>query len=163
MEKPDSNSKKNDIYSIRKAENKDFKKILSLYKQLNPDVDFDSIDNMTLKSHWEEMKRQESFKIFILEKNKEILSVCTFIILNNISQGLRPNAILESFITDENHRGKGYGSKLLKYLLELAEEIGCHKVMLMVKPENNKAKKFYEKMGFNSKVRDGLSMILNTI
>jgi len=157
-----SNVEKEEI-TIEKAGDKDLKKIIELYKQLNTNVNFEKIDKIILDDLWSNIKRNRSINIFILKKNKDIIATCTLVIIYNIAQGGKPNALIESFITDAKHRNKGYGTMLLKYIIELAEDFGCHKIMLMVKLENNKAKSFYEKMGFNSGIRDSLSMIISPL
>ena len=44
--------------------------------------------------------------------------------------------------------GNGYGSIMMKHILQQIKEAGFNKVMLWVFEENNRARKFYEKHGF---------------
>lgn len=47
-----------------------------------------------------------------------------------------------------NNWGKGYGSKMMDYILRDIKNNGFTKVMLWVFKENNRARKFYENHGF---------------
>jgi len=55
--------------------------------------------------------------------------------------------IWDLFVTDE-HRNKGIGTKLLDEAITYSKSIGCDKTGLFVNIQNERAKKFYEKVGF---------------
>ncbi len=46
-------------------------------------------------------------------------------------------------------RGKGVGHRLLERLIELAREIGYHKMVLATFPTNNGGVRLYERLGFS--------------
>ena len=48
-------------------------------------------------------------------------------------------------IIDREYRGKGYGTKLIKYAVEEAEKRGAKRVTLLTDDTNESAIKFYEK------------------
>jgi ribosomal protein S18 acetylase RimI-like enzyme len=48
----------------------------------------------------------------------------------------------------ENYRGKGFGKKIINYLLEYAKNNNIKKIHLTVDKDNIIAKKLYEKNGF---------------
>jgi ribosomal-protein-alanine N-acetyltransferase len=53
-------------------------------------------------------------------------------------------------------RGKGYGKRLLQYVMERARRLGALKMTLEVRVSNHVAQSLYEKMGFvRSGVRKG--------
>ena len=49
--------------------------------------------------------------------------------------------------------GKGYGSKMMEKVLDDMKTAGYSKVMLWVFEENYRARKFYERHGFNTKMK----------
>ncbi len=55
---------------------------------------------------------------------------------------------LSNISVDENHRGKGVGTFILKYALKLANEKNARRVILDVSLDNIGARKLYEKTGF---------------
>ncbi|MHA1304466.1 MAG: ribosomal protein S18-alanine N-acetyltransferase [Candidatus Heimdallarchaeaceae archaeon] len=48
----------------------------------------------------------------------------------------------------EEHRGKGYGEKLLHFFIEEVKNLGFDKIRLEVRPDNEVAISLYEKCGF---------------
>jgi len=50
---------------------------------------------------------------------------------------------------DYNFQGKGYGKKALKAVVEeMQKEFGCQEILICFQPDNEPAKKLYEKFGF---------------
>ncbi len=61
---------------------------------------------------------------------------------------LRRQAVVEDMIVDEEHRGKGYGEKILKDLLSWAKKQGVEVVELTTNPKRVAANSLYQKIGF---------------
>ncbi len=55
---------------------------------------------------------------------------------------------VSSIITDEEHRKKGYGRKLMDYAKKLAEQRNCHAIVLDSGMPRKEAHQFYEIYGF---------------
>ena len=55
-----------------------------------------------------------------------------------------------SVYIERDWRGKGVGKRLLEALIELAREIGYHKMMLSAFPFNRAGVALYERMGFTT-------------
>ncbi len=53
---------------------------------------------------------------------------------------------------DPNYRGRGIALKLIKKFLKVVGNMGTNKILLITKPINKKAIKFYEKLGFQKNV-----------
>ena len=48
----------------------------------------------------------------------------------------------------ENMRGKGVGTRLINFTIDFARSRGCRQIKLFVVDTNQKAKRFYEQLGF---------------
>jgi N-acetylglutamate synthase-like GNAT family acetyltransferase len=57
-------------------------------------------------------------------------------------------AILEDMIVSPKFRGKGVGSKLMNYSLDLANQKGCKRITLLTDYNNDGAHRFYQQHGF---------------
>ena len=86
------------------------------------------------------------------------VSSCLCTIYNN---GKAKVMIIDSVLTREECRGKGYGTKLMNEALKLAREENIDSVELNVNKDNMVAKKLYEKLGFEKTNKDYYRIILN--
>ncbi len=57
------------------------------------------------------------------------------------------NLFIDDLCVDENHRGEGVGTMLYRQICRYAQMRKCHNVTLNVWADNEKALKFYEKLG----------------
>ena len=70
-------------------------------------------------------------------------------ILHTISTALGSRvAILEDMVIAPKARGKGVGSMLMKYSLDLAKQNGCKRITLLTDFDNDGAHRFYQQHGF---------------
>lgn len=58
-------------------------------------------------------------------------------------------AMLEDMVVSPKVRGKGVGSRLMKYSLGLAKQKGCKRITLLTDHDNDGAHRFYQKHGFS--------------
>ena len=86
-------------------------------------------------------------------ENERLLSTAHAVIVPNLTRGARPYAVVENVYTDEAARRRGYGSAVLRALLERCFDSGCYKVMLMSGVENDDAHEFYERNGFDPRAK----------
>jgi GNAT superfamily N-acetyltransferase len=63
----------------------------------------------------------------------------------------KPGIYLEDLFVDEEHRGKGFGTALLKRLAKLAKERNCGRLEWSVLNWNEPSIKFYKALGASSK------------
>lgn len=69
---------------------------------------------------------------------------------------LHPFLWVDRLMIAEYQRGKGYGRVAMQQVIAEARQRGCVRVALSTKPENNKAIRFYESLGFHStEIEDG--------
>lgn len=78
----------------------------------------------------------------------EIVQNSELLVGNNI-------AYLSSFRTISKYQGKGYFSKLFKFMLNDLKEKGYRKVTLGVEPSEEKNKKIYNHYGFTEYIKSG--------
>lgn len=60
-----------------------------------------------------------------------------------------------NFSTDKRHQGKGYFSKLFKFMIEDLKNRGYEKFTLGVEPTETKNIKIYQHLGFNEFIKSG--------
>ena len=140
----------NDIRYIKKDELKD---LLELYKHLNKD-DPEIGEDERLTALWKDILDDPIQHYLIAEADGRLVSSCVIVIINNLTRGARPYALIENMVTHEGYRNKGYGTRLLKKALEIARDKGCYKVMLM-SGRGEDTLKFYEKAGFERGKKTG--------
>ncbi len=138
---------------IREAVSADFGEVLRLYQQLQSDDpvlsngrDLD-VFNVILESAW--------LTIFVLIHDDCICATCYLNIIPNITRSARPYAIIENVITDEEHRGHGFGKVLIDEVLSTAWKQDCYKVMLQTGSKNEATHGFYRSCGFSGKEKTG--------
>jgi len=61
---------------------------------------------------------------------------------------LRTQSVIEDMIVDENYRGKGYGRKILKELIQWAKDNGVEVIELTTNPKRVAANELYKSEGF---------------
>jgi len=89
----------------------------------------------------------QGFKFLILEQDKEVARARLYILKND----LHPEsfAFIEDVHVKEGHQGKGYGTKIIKLLIEKAKECKCYKLICTSRFSRPAVHKFYKKLEFN--------------
>lgn len=89
----------------------------------------------------------------------KIICECTAALNSSVVQNAdslvdEKTAYLTAFRTITEYQGKGYFSKLFKFMIEDLKNRGYKKVTLGVEPEETKNKEIYFKYGFNEHIKD---------
>ncbi len=99
-------------------------------------------------------KQKEWFENYEKDENKKFFTICEdetpigLVGLSNISKNNR-NADLFIVIGEDDYRGKGFGKKAMKWILDFAfEKLKLNKVNLGVFEENESAVSLYKTLGF---------------
>jgi GNAT superfamily N-acetyltransferase len=88
-------------------------------------------------------------KRFTVEKDgKEIARAHLYIMHNNLHK--RPFGLMEDVYVDEEFRGQGIGTKLVKRLVEVAEEEDCYKLIATSRYERPRVHELYEELAFDN-------------
>ncbi|NLK73520.1 MAG: GNAT family N-acetyltransferase [Clostridiales bacterium] len=138
------------IRYIRKDELKD---LFELYKHMNTD-DPEIEENSELCALWERILNDPNQHYIVTEVDGRIVSSLVLVIIENLTRGARPYGLIENVVTHEAYRKRGYGTQLLKKALEIAQNRGCYKVMLM-SGRGEDVLKFYDKAGFERGKKTG--------
>lgn len=88
----------------------------------------------------------EGLKFIISENDKEIARARLYILKNDLHQ--EPFGLVEDLFVEKTHRGKGYGTKVVKLLIEKAKELNCYKLICTSRFSRSEVHHFYEKFGF---------------
>lgn len=147
--------------NIRIAEEKDINRILQLLSQvleihasLRPDL---FISGTTKYTHDElkDLLKDNNRRIYVAVDENDIVTGYVFCEISE--QKNRGNQVpfrsiyIDDLCVDESKRQNHIGQALLDHVKSEAEKIGCYEITLHVWEGNDRARKFYEKMGFGIK------------
>ncbi len=138
---------KNNLFRIRKAQILDVSLILQMIKELaayEKLLDEVITDEKTLlKSLFEDPKGPE---VLIIEEKENPIGFVLF--FHNFSTFLGKKGIyIEDLYIKEEYRGKGYGEAIFKEICKIAKERNCGRIEWWVLDWNERAIKFYKKIG----------------
>lgn len=125
--------------NIRPINIDDYKKYISL---INTSIDKESFNNFITNI------LGDLHIIYVLEKNNDIIGSGTLYIERKLTHNLCKMGHIENIFIDKNHRGNGYGEKIVKKLLEYAQNNKCYRVDLTCTEE---LIPFYNKNNFTNK------------
>jgi GNAT superfamily N-acetyltransferase len=131
---------------IRLAEAKDYKELIGLLKQLNPD---DPEPTGLEEKAFHEILESPYLHLIVAEQEKKLVSSCFLNVIPNMTRGGQPYAVIENVITDEGCRNQGIGKSLMGFAVTKALDAGCYKVMLLTGRKDKAVNGFYKKCGFD--------------
>jgi len=86
-------------------------------------------------------------RIFVLRHSARIIGMINLLITISTAEGGFV-LILEDLVIHRDHRGQGYGGRLLAHALAYARDKGFLRVTLLTDRMENQARLFYERHGF---------------
>ena len=118
--------------------------------------EYNNLLNQLTSSTFNKKKLLESYKnmsinkkIYIMKNNdNEILATGTIILEQKFTHNFLKVGHIEDIVVNKTQRGKGLGKLLIDFLVKVAKNNNCYKIILNC---SEKYKKFYEKCGFSSK------------
>ena len=121
---------------VREEGKEDLYELLNLYLFLH---EKDIPENSSrLENTWKTIIEDKNHHIIVNEINDKILSSCVCVIIPNLTRDVRPYAFIENVVTNEEYRGKGYATKCLDYVKEIAIKNNCYKMMLLTGTKKRK-------------------------
>jgi len=116
-------------------------------KQINEnDIDLCyELDSKTIslwsKRQWANEFKKDGTKVIGILLENIIIGVCVF-------QLVLDEAQINYFVVNQKFRERGYGSRLMNYLIVLCEDLKINKILLEVSQKNITADKFYSHFNF---------------
>jgi len=139
---------------VRLIRHDELDSLMELYGLLHPG-DPDMRNDPCLKPLWGDISNDQSLFYPVVEVDGRIVSSCTLAIIKNLTRGLRPYGIIENVISHPDYRKKGYGTMVLQKAVDIANEKGCYKVMLMTGQKDEETLRFYDQAGFVRDIKTG--------
>lgn len=142
---------------IRKAEEKDIKKILDLldqvlkiHREIRPDIFCEKT-----KYNFDDLKQilaNENSPIYVAE-DEDVVGYLMVQIKMSKGNNLKPRKTyyIDDLCVDENARGKHIGQTLFGFAIKDAKNRGCDDITLNVWEGNEQAQSFYKKNGFKTR------------
>lgn len=125
----------------------DLPDLLALYRYLHPHDPQPALDEELLR-HWEAILGNPALHYVVARSDGSLVSTCALTVILNLTRGTRPYGIIENVVTHPDYRGRGIGTQVLQYALELAWQSDCYKVMLLTGSKQESTLAFYERAGF---------------
>lgn len=133
---------------VREAVKEDLDELLNLYLFLHEKNIPENSEY--LENTWKTIIEDINHHIVVKEINGKIVSSCVCVIVPNLTRNIRPYALIENVVTNEEYRGKGYATECLNYAKEIAIKNNCYKMMLLTGIKNENTLAFYKNAGYNS-------------
>lgn len=86
-------------------------------------------------------------RIFVLRNDHKIIGMINLLITISTAEGGFV-LLLEDLVVHQDHRGQGYGSKLLEHAIRYSREKGFSRITLLTDRSNEASKRFYKDRGF---------------
>jgi len=133
--------------NIRKATKKDFEKVYPLFEQLWPNKE---LDKDALRIVFNRGVDSNADELWCMDYCNELVGFCAYAIVNNLWQA-GYIAYMYAMVVDEKHRGKGFGSMLIKASIKDSKDKGLKRMELDSAFHREKAHEFYIKLGFEKR------------
>ena len=129
---------------IRKAEGDDGQHVLRLLTRLGYDV-----QNERGRAVYRRLLKDEDQAIVVFEEGGQVLGMIGLSIRPQLHH-CGPVATIDELVVDEQARGRGIGTALLREAIALARQRGCDVVEVMSAHHRTRAHEFYLSQGFVS-------------
>jgi ribosomal protein S18 acetylase RimI-like enzyme len=131
---------------IRKASETDFDQVYPLFGQLWPNKELDRILRMVFNRGI----HSETDELFCIEYSEKLVGFCAYAVVNNLWQA-GSISYMYAMVVDENFRGKGLGTLLIKAAIDDSKAKGMQRMELDSAFHREKAHQFYQKLGFEKR------------
>ena len=103
------------------------------------------IETKKAEEIFEKINSTPDYTIAVAELGGKVVGSTTLLIEQKFIHNGGLVGHIEDVVVDKNHQGQKIGEKIMKFLLDIANERGCYKTILDCTDD---VKLFYEKLGF---------------
>jgi GNAT superfamily N-acetyltransferase len=137
----------NDII-IRKAKESDYQDICGLVIELYDTLDVkDGMEEHLDQEKFEDILDDPKISVLVAELKNSIVGYLT-INFNKSLLDIGSTAIIDELMVTKEHRGKGVGTLLVNYAIEISQHMGCSEIGVGTEYTNSQAREFYKRQGF---------------
>lgn len=104
-----------------------------------------NIDKNKAEEIFEKIDSTPDYTIAVAELEGKVVGATTLLIEQKFIHNGGLVGHIEDVVVDKNHQGQKIGEKIMKFVLEIANNRGCYKTILDCQ---DGVKPFYEKLGF---------------
>lgn len=101
--------------------------LINLLNQLSHTGD---LSETQVKEFYNIVKCNSYHHIYVLEEKGEVKAAATLLIEHKLLHNARPVGHIEDVVVDKASRGRGYGKVLIRFLIAIAQQQNCYKVIL---------------------------------
>lgn len=98
--------------------------------------------------------------ILVAETGGQLIGSCQLVTFISAGWQVAPAALLENVVVDKGHRRNGVGRALVHRAVNVANDIGCYKVMLQTGSRQSWKLEFYRSCGFTEDGRKAFILSL---
>lgn len=131
--------------NIRKAYEKDYEELMSLYNDFIGEDRYSQFNN----DSFNKVINSPHNYIYIAVENEEIIGFVTFSI-RNVVRYPKPIAELDELFVSAAHRKKGLGKLFMQTVEEKAKELDCYRLYIESSYRHKSAHSFYESIGYTN-------------
>ncbi len=132
---------------MRQALESDLEAVLSLYSQ--PLMDNGEV--LTREQALEifrKMQRYPDYRLYVAQSDRTVVGTFTLLIMDNLGHLGTPSGVIEDVAVHPQWQGKGIGTEMMQFALEICRDSGCYKVALSSNLKRVNAHRFYKSVGF---------------
>jgi GNAT superfamily N-acetyltransferase len=118
-----------------------------LYDLFSHEADFEPNRDKQLRGLRLIMEEPSRGRIFVLRNERKILGMINLLITISTAEGGFV-LLLEDLVIHADHRGRGFGSRLLDYAIDFAKRKNFLRITLLTDKPNESARRFYLHHGF---------------
>jgi len=93
-------------------------------------------------------KECKGIKFSLKRDGKEVARATLYVMSNDLHD--EPFGLLEDVMVDEELRGQGIGTAIVKKIVEEAKEQNCYKLVATSRHSREKVHELYERLGFKN-------------
>lgn len=142
--------------SIRPATADDLPAVLALYAQ--PSIDAGQVLPLDrARAIFLRFQSYPNYTLFVACHEGRIVGTFSLLIVHNLAHLGAPSGLVEDVVVAVDHQGRGIGTRMMRFALELCREHACYKMALSANSGRTAAHRFYEKLGVR---RHGFSFVV---